>query len=71
MEHIELLVIIALLIGIVVVQEIIHKQEREDLYNRIMAKDLTEYKADGKHRSVPNGIRKRAAEEQDRRNSPE
>jgi len=71
MEQIEMWVLIALLIAVVIVQEILHKQEREDLYSRIMARDLTEYKADGKHRSVPNGIRKRAAEEQDRRNSPE
>jgi len=71
MEQIEMWVLVALLIAIVIVQEILHKQEREDLYNRIMARDLTEFKADGKHRSVPNGIRKRAAEEQDRRNSPE
>jgi hypothetical protein len=54
----EFYVIIALLIGVIVVQHISHKQERKDLYNRIMARDLTEYKSDGKVRSVKNIIRK-------------
>lgn len=65
---ISLLVIIALLAGVIAVQNIIHKQERKDLYNRIMAKDLTEYKANGKRRSVPSTIRKRTSDELKRRN---
>jgi hypothetical protein len=35
-----------LLIGVVVVQQVIHHFERKDLYNRIMSKNLTEYKGD-------------------------
>lgn len=55
----------ALLIGIIAVQHITHKQEREkhraereDLYNRIMARDLPEYKAGGKPRTVPNLLKR-------------
>lgn len=70
MDNIEFWSVIVLLIGIIAIQNIIHKQERKDLYNRIMARDLAEYKTGGK-RSVPCGIRKRAAEESDRRNKPE
>jgi hypothetical protein len=48
------------LIAVIVFQQILFARERKDLYNRIMAKDLTELKAEtpGK-RSVPNMIRKR------------
>jgi hypothetical protein len=31
---------------VIVVQQIIHHYERKDLYNRIMSKNLTEYKGD-------------------------
>lgn len=31
---------------VVVIQQIIHHMERKDLYNRIMSKNLTEYKGD-------------------------
>ena len=34
------------LVGIIVLQQIIHHFERKDLYNRIMSKNLTEYKGD-------------------------
>lgn len=63
----SLLVIIALLICYIIIQNITHKQERQDLYSRIMARDLTEYKAE-KRRSVPNIIRKRTSDEEKRRN---
>lgn len=33
-----------LLLVVVVLQEILHYCERQDLYNRIMSKDLKEYK---------------------------
>lgn len=61
-KTLSLLVIIALLIGIIVVQNIIHKQERRDLYSRIMAKDLRDYRME-KQRTVPNVIRKRTSDE--------
>jgi hypothetical protein len=58
-------VTIVLLIVLLIVQEIIllqerkaHRQERQDLYNRIMARDFTEYKADGTRRTVPNLIKR-------------
>ncbi|HQD32154.1 MAG TPA: hypothetical protein PLY59_11280 [Clostridiales bacterium] len=65
-KTLSLLVIIVLLIGIIVVQNIIHKQERQDLYNRIMAKDLRDYRME-KQRTVPNVIRKRTSDELKRR----
>jgi inner membrane protein involved in colicin E2 resistance len=61
-KTLSLLVIIVLLIGIIVVQNIIHKQERQDLYSRIMAKDLRDYRMK-KQRTVPNVIRKRTSDE--------
>lgn len=33
-----------ILIGVIILQSIIHCLERKDLYNRIMSKDYTEYK---------------------------
>lgn len=38
--------IIYALIGVIVLQSIIHHFERKDLYNRIMSKNLTEYKGE-------------------------
>jgi predicted Holliday junction resolvase-like endonuclease len=58
----SLLVIIALLICYIIIQNITHKQERQDLYNRIMAKDLRDYRME-KQRTVPNVIRKRTSDE--------
>ena len=34
------------LCGVIVIQQIIHHIERQDLYNRIMSKNLTEYKGE-------------------------
>ena len=34
------------LCGVIVIQQIIHHRERQDLYNRIMSKNLTEYKGE-------------------------
>lgn len=65
-KTLSLLVIIVLLIGVIVIQNIIHKQERQDLYNRIMAKDLRDYRME-KQRTVPNVIRKRTSDELKRR----
>lgn len=42
---------IYVLCSIIVLQSIIHHFERRDLYNRIMSKNLTEYKGD-KHHSI-------------------
>lgn len=53
------------LCGIIVVQQIIHHIERKDLYNRIMSKNLTEYKGDSPgyqvsaHKRVLNRWRER------------
>jgi len=58
----SLLVIIALLICYIIIQNITHKQERRDLYSRIMAKDLRDYRME-KQRTVPNVIRKRTSDE--------
>lgn len=37
-------VLICILCGIIVLQELLHRFERRDLYNRIMSKTFTEYK---------------------------
>ena len=39
-----MIAIIYSLIGVIVLQSIIHRIERKDLYNRIMSKDYAEYK---------------------------
>lgn len=61
----ELYIVIVILTGAIIVQDIIHKQERKDLYNRIMARDLPEYKQ-GKARSVPSAIKKHMVDEKKR-----
>lgn len=61
-KTLSLLVIIVLLIAVIAIQNAIHKQERHDLYNRIMAKDLRDYRME-KQRTVPNVIRKRTSDE--------
>ena len=38
--------LIYVLCGVIAFQQIIHHQERKDLYDRIMSKNLTEYKGD-------------------------
>ena len=44
---------------IILFQEYLHYKERQDLYNRIMAKDYIEYKAaDGTPPKGRNGIKK-------------
>ena len=35
-----------ILCGVIILQSIIHHFERKDLYNRIMSKNLTEYKGE-------------------------
>lgn len=40
-----------LLIGLLVLEAIIHHFERRDLYNRIMSKDITDYKTAGKKKT--------------------
>lgn len=37
-----------ILIAIIVLQSIFHYYERRDMYNRLMSKNLTEYKQGGK-----------------------
>lgn len=52
--------IVYVLCGIIVIQSISHHFERKDLYNRIMSKNLTEYKGkeplsiESAHRRVLN-----------------
>ena len=36
------------LIAVIIVQSFIHFIERRDMYNRLMSRDLTEYKKSGK-----------------------
>ena len=36
-----------LLIAVIILQNILHSFERRDMYNRLMSKDLTEYKNSG------------------------
>ena len=53
------------LCGVIAIQQIMHHCERKDLYNRIMSKNLTEYKGDSPgyqlsaHRRVLNRWRER------------
>lgn len=54
----ENIIVICLLFGIIIVQDMGHRRERKDLYNRIMARDLSEYKAGGKARYVPNLLKR-------------
>lgn len=62
--------IIYALFGLLVIQQIIHHHERKDLYDRIMSKNLTEYKGDSPgyqvsaHRKVLNRWRHRGGEDE-------
>ena len=48
------IVLVVLAVLLVVIQEFFHSRERRDLYSRMMAKDLTEYKdATGTPRPPP------------------
>jgi len=69
MEHLEYWGIIVLLFAVIFIQHFGYQQERKDLYNRIMAKDLIEYKSNVTGRHVPNGIRKNTSDEMKRKNS--
>jgi hypothetical protein len=48
--------VIFLLVALLFLREVMHGIERKDLYNRIMANNLTEYKA-GKTKPIKNIIR--------------
>jgi hypothetical protein len=37
-----------MLIAVIIIQSIIHFVERRDMYNRLMSKNLSEYKQNGK-----------------------
>jgi hypothetical protein len=51
--------IIVILCFIIFAQDIMHRLERKDLYNRIMAQDLDDYKHEKiKPKTVKCGIRK-------------
>lgn len=39
--------VITLLCVIIFLQSLVHRAERKDLYNRIMSRNLTEYKGEG------------------------
>lgn len=45
-----------ILCGVLVLQAVMHRVERRDLYNRIMSKNLTEYK--NEHISVKSAHRR-------------
>ena len=51
--------IVYILLGIVVVQDILHRVERRDLYNRIMSKSLPEYKQSKTPPKTPKPAHKR------------
>ena len=57
--------VIYALLGVIVIQQAIHHIERQDLYDRIMSKNLTEYKDDSPgyqlsaHKRVLNRWRER------------
>lgn len=59
------MIAIIALCGVILIQQIIHHQERKDLYNRIMSKNLTEYKGESPgyqvsaHKRVLNRWRQR------------
>ena len=61
-------VVVYALCGIIVFQQIAHHLERKDLYDRIMSKNLTEYKGESPgyqvsaHKKVLNRWRKRGDE---------
>lgn len=60
--------IVYVLCGIIVVQSLLHRSERKDLYDRIMSKDFTEYKgekvlsAKSAHRKILNRWRGKDSE---------
>ena len=57
--------LVYILCGVVVLQQVLHHAERKDLYNRIMSKNLTEYKGESPgyqvsaHKQVLNRWRQR------------
>ena len=55
--------IVYFLIVAIVIQSIMYYIERKDLYSRIMAKDLQEYKSESRSRTIPNQIRKKLNEQ--------
>ena len=58
------------LCALIAVQQIIHHIERKDLYDRIMSKNLTEYKGDARtysvsaHRKVLSRWKQKGGDEQ-------
>jgi hypothetical protein len=64
-----MLILVYVLCGLIFTQQIIHHYERKDLYNRIMSKNLTEYKGDSPgyqtsaHKRVLNKWRERGEDE--------
>lgn len=40
-----LLIVVCILTAVIFIQEIIHFTERKDLYNRLMSRDLHDYKS--------------------------
>jgi len=58
MQDVLIIVILALL-AVITIQQIFHTKERKDLYNRIMARDLTEY-THAKQRDKENDKRQSA-----------
>ena len=62
-------VLVYALCGIIALQQVVHSVERRDLYNRIMSRDLAEYKGESPgyqvsaHKKVLNRWRKRGDDE--------
>lgn len=57
--------VVYILCGVILIQQLLHHAERKDLYNRIMSKNLTEYKGEplpyqvSAHKRVLNRWRQR------------
>lgn len=63
-------VAICALCGVIALQQIIHHYERQDLYNRIMSRTLTEYKGESPgyqvsaHKRVLNRWRQKGGDDE-------
>jgi hypothetical protein len=62
--------LVSILIAVIILQDILHSLERRDMCNRLMSKNLTEYKQGGippthipsAHQRVLNNWRKKAGD---------
>lgn len=57
-------IIILGLIAVILIQQALHSKERKDLYSRIMAKDLTEYRLEPQKKKDISKMRNKVKEYQ-------